>query len=455
MADNPLLTRFIETPSLLAPEWAQSMEANFNLLLNMEHGREMLAAGDVGMGEDAFWPDAGSWESNYRPYSVTNGVLNIPVAGTMLNNFSYATNYATGYQYLAKAWARGMADPDVKGIVLSINSGGGEAAGNLDLTDKMAATKCKPVAAICENAYSAAYAIATAADEISVTRTGGAGSVGVLVGHMDVSEAMKQRGVKMTFISAPEGGDKTDGNMYEPLSASARDRMQNRVDELYSHFVGTVSRNRGMEEKAVRATKARTFTASEATSNGLADKVASQEDSLAAFLADLSSSDGAENMSTENKGTVDVAALDAARAEGHTAGHATGHSEGMSAGRTAERERISAILSSDVAKARPALAHKIAFAQSQSAEDAIAFMADLPAEVLAAAAPAAATHAKPEFKEGMNAQGGANVAANTEAGNGAAAGSDENKADAASALAIASSMGIPGLRSTQKLMAGQ
>ncbi|TOL42864.1 serine peptidase, partial [Vibrio parahaemolyticus] len=71
------------------------------------------------------------------------------------------------------------------GICLDIDSPGGEVAGCFDLVDLIYELRGKkPIYAILsENAYSAAYAIASAADKIYVPRTGGVGSVGVIVIH--------------------------------------------------------------------------------------------------------------------------------------------------------------------------------------------------------------------------------------------------------------------------------
>lgn len=443
---NPILSRFVETPALVAPEWQKSLEACAQFLSDQVHAVEMLAASPE---DDKFWPAADSWMAQYRPYDVRDGVLTIPVRGMMLNNFSYATAWATGYQYLAKAWERGQADPDVKGILFAINSGGGEAAGNFDLVDKMSATKTKPCMAMCENAYSAAYNIATVADrgKLAVSRTGGVGSVGVVTGHMDVSAAMEKAGYKLTFISAPEGGDKTEGNPYEPLSDSARARMQDRVNELYSHFVASVARNRGLTEKAVVATKARTFTASQSLSNGLADMVMSHDESLASFSADLSPQAGASNMSDKKDETVTLAVHESAVKSAREEGHKAGHAEGLTAGARAERERINAILSSDAGKARPTAAHLAALETEMSVEGAVAFISKLPEEQAAApAAPAASAHANPLFTQAMNEGKNPNVQPGAEKSENQVASKD----DASAALDIAHSMGIPGLKPRQK-----
>ena len=69
-------------------------------------------------------------------------------------------------------------------------------AGNFDLVDRIfAARGVKPIRAYAaESAYSAAYSIASAADDITVSRTGGVGSIGVVTVHADYSQALDAGG---------------------------------------------------------------------------------------------------------------------------------------------------------------------------------------------------------------------------------------------------------------------
>ena len=59
---------------------------------------------------------------------------------------------------------------------------------------------------------------ASAADEIAVTTTGYAGSVGVVMRHVDFSRALANDGIAVTHIFA--GAHKVDGNPFEPLPAA-------------------------------------------------------------------------------------------------------------------------------------------------------------------------------------------------------------------------------------------
>lgn len=383
MTMNPLMSRFNNQPTFVAGE----MRGQFESCLHQAN--IILTRIDADMSAplmtDDFWFDASDWRSAYRPYIVKNGILMIPVKGVLLHDFGYQFgSWATGYTYIWKAFERGLADGNVRGIALICDSPGGQVAGNFELVDRMYAARGeKPIRAYAaESAYSAAYSIASVADPggVNITRTGGVGSIGVLTVHVDVSKAMDSDGVKVTFIFA--GKHKVDGNPYEPLPDDVKARIQERIDELYAVFVSTVARNRAMDEKAIRATEALTFTATQAVSNGLADSIGSLDDAIAVFSADLSNEDEDEDMAiVPDKVAADqAAAIDTARSEGATQGRNEGLETGRKEGATAERARIVAILGSDEGKKRPKAAMSAALRTDMTVEQASAFLGDLAVE---------------------------------------------------------------------------
>ena len=379
-----LLSRFASSSVLISEPHAALFEGHLSALAKSPDLPHLLSEKMVADDEEGFWIDGDSRYAAYRPYVVRNGILRIPVQGILLSDFPWqVAGWATGYQYISRAFRRGLADPDVRGIAFMVNSPGGEVAENFDLVEMILANRGKkPTRAfVYEYGYSGAYSISSAADRIDMSRTGGVGSIGVLLTHIDVSKALDQAGWKITFVSAPKGGHKTDGNSYEPLSDQVRARWQERADALYDMFVRIVARGRGISEDAIRETKALTFSADEAIERGLADQVSPLDDAVAAFAADLFRKEGTETMpqNKENAAAAD-AAIDAARAEGHAAGRAEGHAEGFKEGAAAERSRINAILSSDAGKARPKAALSAALKTDMSVEQAVAFLEDLPAE---------------------------------------------------------------------------
>ncbi|EHV0233322.1 S49 family peptidase, partial [Salmonella enterica] len=189
-------------------------------------------------------------------YDNLEGVAVIPVHGTLVQKLGSLRPYSgmTGYDGIRHAYLSALADPDVKAICLDIDSPGGEVAGCFDLVDEIYQSRgVKPVHAILtECAYSAAYAIASAADRIVVPRTGGVGSVGVIVMHVDWSQKIKSDGLQVTIITY--GDRKAETSPYIPLSDVARASLQDEVDAIGRLFVETVARNRGIADDVIRKT---------------------------------------------------------------------------------------------------------------------------------------------------------------------------------------------------------
>ncbi|MES2035105.1 MAG: S49 family peptidase, partial [Pseudomonadota bacterium] len=162
-------------------------------------------------------------------------------------------------------------------------------AGCFDLVDDIySARGRKPISAILdENAFSAAYAIASAADpgRIYVPRTGGTGSIGVICMHVDWSQALDKAGLRVTFIHY--GSRKADGHPEIPLSAEALAAFQADIDAMGELFVETVARNRGLAASKVRAFEAGTFQGLPGVNAGLADQVMAPAAALQAVLAEL------------------------------------------------------------------------------------------------------------------------------------------------------------------------
>lgn len=347
---NPILARFDNQPALVAEEmatWIEVCAAQATKLLEKIEAKHGEGNVEIAASDD-FWFAPDDYRSAYRPYRVKNGILRIPVRGVLLNKFPWQLGgWATGYEYITQAVKRGLDDSDVKGIALEIDSGGGLVAGNFELVDFLHASRGKkPIKAFAsDSAYSAAYAIASAADDISVTRSGGVGSIGVVATHIEVSERMRMQGVKVTFIFA--GKHKIDGNPYEALPKGVRDKIQSRVDASYKEFVGLVARNREMDEKAIRDTEAQTYTAPEALEVGLADRIGGPiDDEITAFAATFTEDEDGDM--AEKMAQITDSDLETAKA--------TAFSDGETKGAETERARITGILGSDEAKNRPAAA---------------------------------------------------------------------------------------------------
>lgn len=245
------------------------------------------------LGDRVGWPEPQASFAVPSPRAAVQGpagIVVIPVMGSLVRRtagLDPASGF-TSYAELAGMLETALADPSVEGILLDVDSPGGEAGGVFELGEMVrAADAVKPVWAIAsDSAYSAAYAIACGASRLTVTRTGGVGSIGVIAMHVDQSARDAQQGYRFTAITA--GEQKNDFTPHAPLDIQAHARLQTEVDRLYGMFVGHVASMRGIDAQAVRATEAGTYFAEDAVAAGLADAVGSLDGVIADFSAYLS-----------------------------------------------------------------------------------------------------------------------------------------------------------------------
>ncbi len=214
----------------------------------------------------------------------------IPIHGTLVRRTSgiEAESGLASYTGIAAQLDAALASPEIAAILLDIDSPGGESGGVFDLADRIrAASEVKPIWAVANDmAFSAAYALASAAARVFVARTGGVGSIGVIAMHVDQSVKDAHDGVRYTAVFA--GERKNDLNPHEPISNEAHAVLKAEVDRIYDLFVETVARHRGLDADAVRATEAGLFFGPDAVATGLADAVGSLDDALTQLTQSLS-----------------------------------------------------------------------------------------------------------------------------------------------------------------------
>ncbi|WP_373047186.1 S49 family peptidase [Vulgatibacter sp.] len=209
----------------------------------------------------------------------------LPVTGVISQRMNLLTEFSggTSTEKLAANLRSALADDSIKAIVLDVDSPGGAVSGVEELAAEIQGARGgKPIiASINSLAASAAYWIASAADEVTITPGGQAGSIGVYTMHVDQSVALETAGVRPTLVSA--GKFKTEGNPFGPLSEEARNAMQARVDEYYGLFVDAVARGRGVRSSDVRSGfgEGRTVGAKEAVAQGMADRIETLQQTLA------------------------------------------------------------------------------------------------------------------------------------------------------------------------------
>lgn len=245
----------------------------------------------------AIAPEARMTPAQDRKIAAMRGNIAVmPLHGVVshrMNMFSDISG-GTSTQRFAKEFMSLVNNDDIKAIILDVDSPGGTVTGTPELADLiMGARGAKPIIAQVDGlCASAAFWIASAADEIVVSPSSEIGSVGVYSMHSDVSKMYEAMGRKETFIYA--GEHKVEGNPFEPLSAEARAAMQARVDEYYGMFTGALAKGRGVTKSVVEKNfgQGRTFGAPDAVARGMADRVATMKETLERFGVSLYSGAG-------------------------------------------------------------------------------------------------------------------------------------------------------------------
>lgn len=260
-----------------SPLWAIRAEAVLVAINGILHREGMEALGV-----------AGTWEAA-KPSFMGKGptkVAIVPIEGVLSKDGPawYGSNYDT----IGKAVEDAALNPEVKRIVLTVDSPGGEVLGLQETAAVIRdAAKVKPVSAIVTGmAASAAYWLTSQASDITLTPSGEVGSVGVRMMHVDISKMLESAGYTVTELFS--GNFKTEWSPFKPLSEDAKADMQPRLDATHRLFLNAVADARGERAgdkiREERFGEGRMFSADDAVTRGLVDKVQSPREFFRALI---------------------------------------------------------------------------------------------------------------------------------------------------------------------------
>lgn len=295
--------------------------------------------------------------------NISGGLVNRPMPGA-------SGQGPCSYTAIRDAFDAMLEDASVTAIVLRIESPGGMASGCFDLADHIYESRGrKPIHALVDDyAFSAAFAIASACDDIWVSRTGGVGSVGVCCFHNDWSGANEKMGLKVTAIYA--GEHKIDFSADFPLREGAQSWLQQHVDADYKMFVESVARYRGLSAETVQGTEAQCYFGQAGIDVGFATRLGTWDD-LMAHLDAQAAEDPDHAGAGESGGvgaTAGTAANDDAAAVGDAAGTLARTSTELSATQDETTEHARAVAIDTIVAAK--LPAAVALAMIETTPDA-------------------------------------------------------------------------------------
>ncbi len=175
-------------------------------------------------------------------------------------------------------------DPNVRAVVLRINSPGGTVTGSdimyrearafMDRTGKPVVTSMGEIAT------SGGYYLAIAADYLIAEPTSVTGSIGVIMQTMNFSAGLAKLGIEARAVKS--GPNKDMANPFEPMVDSQYAILQGMIDDYYARFKGLVLERRPNlpADNVTKATDGRVFTGTQAVEIGLIDQTGGVRDAF-------------------------------------------------------------------------------------------------------------------------------------------------------------------------------
>ena len=243
-------------------------------------------------GEDEF----PSLEEVWSYGAGTTKVVRIPIEGMILLAEGSHTWQPNSTALSLRSIRRATLDPDVKGIILEINSGGG------GITDSdiifHALKKFKEadesrivVAIMGDVAASGAYYIAVAADFIFAHPTTITGSIGVIMQSYNIKQLAQKIGIQDVTIKS--GDNKDFLNPFQDIKPEQREIVQKIIQAMHQRFVHLVAENRRLAREVVAPlADGRVFLADEALKLKLIDGIGYSEDAHNKMAELLKTDDG-------------------------------------------------------------------------------------------------------------------------------------------------------------------
>lgn len=201
-------------------------------------------------------------------------------------------------------------NPDIKAVVLRVDSGGGTATAGEEMAAYVRDFSKPIVVSSASMNCSAAYEISSQADYIFVNETTAIGAIGTIMQSTDISELLDKLGISVDNIASADSKDSSYGT--RSLTDEERAYYQELVDTINETFINSVAEGRDMTVEEVRAlATGMQFAGTVAVENGLADEVGIYEDALdkAAQLGGIESFDGIYDVVSLTQSSSDLSAL--------------------------------------------------------------------------------------------------------------------------------------------------
>lgn len=224
-----------------------------------------------------FSPD--DYYDSYYSYEDDDEDCNV----TYINLFGYLSSYdfefddehgtiISSSEYIANLILHIKRVGDEKGLLLIIDSYGGDVIPGEEIAEALKAIDIPTVALIKTAGVSSAYWAATGADKIFASQLSEVGGIGVTASYIDESEALIRDGYRLEELSSAKYKDA--GHAVKKLTEEEREMILSQINTMHEIFVESVAENRGMSVDDVNIlANGATYLGEEALEYGLIDEI--------------------------------------------------------------------------------------------------------------------------------------------------------------------------------------
>ena len=206
--------------------------------------------------------------------SLGGNVALIPIEGVITGSkdSEFIFENIASSQEIVEFIEKADKNPNIKAIILEINSPGGSAVASEEIANAVKKTNKTTVAWIREVGASGAYWVASAADYVVANRVSITGSIGVIASYLEFPGLLESYNV--TYRRLVSGKFKDIGSPFKEITEEEKAIFQQSLDAIRDYFVSEVAKNRNMNKKDIdKIANGLFYLGAQAKELGLADEL--------------------------------------------------------------------------------------------------------------------------------------------------------------------------------------
>ena len=217
--------------------------------------------------------------SSFNSEGLTANVALIRINAPISSSQEYLFSNYLDSQSVVKLLERAEQLPNIKAVLLEINSPGGSAVSCEEIVKKVSSMNKTVVSWIRDIGTSGAYWIAASSDYIVASKASVVGSIGVYSSYLEFSGLLEKYGINYRRLVSGEFKD--IGTPYRNMTTEEEELFKQRLRVLDEYFVEDVAEKRKLNNSVKKEiSKAMFYLGEEALDLGLIDRIGGEKEAL-------------------------------------------------------------------------------------------------------------------------------------------------------------------------------